>query len=238
MVWLITDCAGLVYFSSWLCFNRIYFDWKRLDSCTHELICTPKLLKSGTGLKASLMSYLTKGIPEVKAECAGHSTEGVEKLPLPSTTSSPLPSISSRGLSWIDEFFDPEVSSSAPAQGQRQQEEGGLFQPPQPAPSSSSTGVGPHEPPTSEEVKSKLADFLSSFGRRKARANFIDRTERELEISAASPEKLGKLIQIMETLSRGPNKPNSGQNAAAKLTMELEAWAKRVASKPSTKKAI
>ena len=73
------------------------------------------------------------------------SSEGVGKLPLPSTTSSPVPSISSRGASWIDEFFGPEVSSSAPAQGQRQQEEGGLFQPPQPAPSSSSTGVGPAE---------------------------------------------------------------------------------------------
>lgn len=54
-VWLITDCAGLVYFSSWLCFNRKYSIGREahLDSCTHELICTPKLLKSGTGLKAS-----------------------------------------------------------------------------------------------------------------------------------------------------------------------------------------
>jgi hypothetical protein len=44
MVWLITDCAGLVYFSSWLCFNRKYSIGREahLDSCTHELICTPK----------------------------------------------------------------------------------------------------------------------------------------------------------------------------------------------------
>lgn len=61
---MITDCAGLVYFSSWRCFNRKYSIGREahLDSCTHELICTPKLLKSGTGLKASFMSYLTKGI--------------------------------------------------------------------------------------------------------------------------------------------------------------------------------
>lgn len=74
-------------------------------------------------------------------------------------------------------------------------------------------------------MKSKLADFLSSFGRRKARSDFLDRVEEELDVSNASPEKLAKILQIMETLTHGPNKPNSGQNAAAKLTMEIEAWA-------------
>lgn len=73
-------------------------------------------------------------------------------------------SLPSRGLSWIEEFFGT-----------------------QPAPSSSSTGVGPHEPPTSEQVKSKLTDFLSSFWKRKARSDFLDRVEQDLDVSNASP---------------------------------------------------
>ena len=73
-----------------------------------------------------------------------------QSLPLPPTASSPVPSISIGGDSWIEECFgtQPEESSSAPAQGQRQQEEGCLFQPTQPStarapePSTSSTWSG------------------------------------------------------------------------------------------------
>lgn len=148
---------------------------------------------------------------------SGEGTSGTQ-LTLPS------------GASRIEEEYfgtQPETPSLAPDPGQ--QEESGLFRAAQQkAHPSSSTGVEPHEPPTptSEEVKSKLADFLSSFGKRKARANFISRTTQELEIGAASPEKRKELIKIMETLSRGPNRPNSGQNAAAKLILKIEAWAK------------
>ena len=62
-----------------------------------------------------------------------------QSLPLPPTASSPVPSISIGGDSWIEECFgtQPEESSSAPAQGQRQQEEGCLFQPTQPSPADS-----------------------------------------------------------------------------------------------------
>ena len=53
-----------------------------------------------------------------RAECAcgddnSSSSDGVGKLTLPSTTSSPVPSISSRGASWIDECFGPEDTGSS-----------------------------------------------------------------------------------------------------------------------------
>jgi hypothetical protein len=67
---------------------------------------------------------------------------------------------------------------------------------------------------------------LSSFGRRKARSDFIDRVLTELDIAHASPEKLEKIGEVISTLTQGPNRQTSGQNAAAQLTMEIEAWEK------------
>lgn len=132
------------------------------------------------------------------------SSEGVGKLPLPSTTSSPVPSISSRGASWIDYFFGPEVSSSAPDdQGPRQQEE--VVQPTRQASPSSSTGVGPQYP-TLEQVRSRLSSFLSSFSRIKPKPSFIISTEEELGIAHASPEKLAKIDQTIGRLTNAPNK--------------------------------
>ena len=76
---------------------------------------------------------------------SGEGASGT-KLPLPSTAAASVPSISSGDYDGIEEFLglQSEASSSASAQGQPQQE-GALFQPTQPAPSSSSTGVGPEE---------------------------------------------------------------------------------------------
>ncbi|KAK7809270.1 succinate dehydrogenase subunit 3 (mitochondrion) [Quercus suber] len=110
---LLTDFSGFLFlrigweFAKW----KLYF---RVPE-TVWLISTCMIL--------ALLSFSCVEI----AESAGSSSSsgGVGKLPLPSTTSSPVPSISSRGASWIDECFGPEVSSSAPNPEQQQGEEAG-----------------------------------------------------------------------------------------------------------------
>lgn len=100
------------------------------------------------GFLALLFSAVTGIMDFPLANMMVGSSEGASgtKLPLPSTAAALVPSISSRDYDGIKEFLglQSEAFSSAPAQGQPQQE-GALFQPTQPAPSSSSTGVGPEE---------------------------------------------------------------------------------------------
>lgn len=149
-----------------------------------------------------------------------HSHSSGTKLPLPSTDSSPVPSIGNRGESWIDNHFgtgshsQADASSSPPAQGQ----------PTQPAPASAASDSMHHSPPfpTKKEVESELDRFLSSFSKRKARADFIINTE---GLHHASPEKLAKIMEMMETISNGPNKPNSGRKASELLIKQIKKWA-------------
>jgi len=80
---------------------------------------------------------------------------------------------------------------------------------------------------TPSQVKDKLSHFLSSFGSRKAGTSFTTRVAAELDLEAASPQKLRKIVRLMERLTPG-KKPglNSGQNAAAMLTTLISKWEK------------
>lgn len=122
--------------------------------------------------------------------------------------------ISSPGISGESLFRDLEQPSREPS--------------PQPEAAPPAPNLPPVGPPALlNQVKAELSDFLSSFGggRRKAPLPFLSRVEGELAINNASPEKLEKIKQLMEALRRGPNKPNSGKNAAALLTNKIKEWA-------------
>ena len=117
-----------------------------------------------------------------------------------------------------DSSPDPSTAR-APNQGQQQE---AVVQPT--ASPSSSTGVGPTL--ALEQVRARLASFLASFSRIKPKPSFLRSTEEELGIAHASQEKLTKIAQTIDRLTDGPNRPNSGQNAKALLTMEVEEWSK------------
>jgi len=121
-----------------------------------------------------------------RAECAGDSSssEGVGKLPLPSTTYSPVPSISSRGVSWISEYFDPEVSSSAPNQGH--QEETGM---PQGAPGQET------QPPVPPEIPRLDPPFISD------RERFIELQQR-FNLSFLGRNRITDLAEFAGRLER------------------------------------
>lgn len=76
----------------------------------------------------------------------------------------------------------------------------------------------PAEEISKEEIKEKLRDFLSSFGKNKARATFVEEISRQLDLEGASPQKLNQIgLEIENILKRAPHKTDSGQNAAAIL---------------------
>lgn len=80
--------------------------------------------------------------------------------------------------------------------------------------------------PTVWETKERLDDFLPSFGKRRASSSFINRTADKKKLENASPQKRQKVIDIIGELSkqRGQSGLNSGQNAAAQLTMRVASW--------------
>lgn len=87
--------------------------------------------------------------------------------------------------------------------------------------------VEPHIPVG--QLKEELGAFLSSFGKkRKASSSFINRVADELGVERASPQKLGAIREVIHDLSqrRGESGLNSGQNAAARLTLLIEGWDK------------
>lgn len=88
-------------------------------------------------------------------------------------------------------------------------------------------------PPTSDQVKESLRAFLNQFRKRKVNDSFLNNAARDLDLERATPEKLQKLLSIMEELSNDSRRrPNSGQNAAAQLElyMDIIDWEKKAAS--------
>lgn len=88
----------------------------------------------------------------------------------------------------------------------------------------SSTGAGSTSP-TLPEVKLKLAVFLSSFGTRSPRSNFLGRVHTDLGLGHASPAKLQKISQVIDLMSQDPESDlNSAQDGAAQLLQTIEEW--------------
>jgi len=185
------------------------------------------------------------------------------RLPLPETDSSPLSSLGSfSSVGWADSSFG-EVSSAgerhgvANTPGQQPAATLPVGQPaahpvaeqPVPAqePEPANTSLGAQEarpagedggsanaaPPTSDQVKESLRAFLNQFRKRKVNDSFLNNAARDLDLERATPEKLQKLLSIMEELSNDSRRrPNSGQNAAAQLElyMDIIDWEKKAAS--------
>jgi hypothetical protein len=127
--------------------------------------------------------------------------------PIPSDPSVPsLPSIPSPEGHEVVQQPPAELTTSNPQQGD-------------PA---SSADVGPSIP----HIKERIAEFLSSFGKRKPNSRFLSRIEEDLRLETSSIQKRAKIIEVIEELSHNRDFPPSGQNAAAKLTMLIEAWEK------------
>lgn len=85
-------------------------------------------------------------------------------------------------------------------------------------------------PNTPGEIRSKLGDFLSAYGKRRASQPFVERTATELGLEEASPDKLRFVSEQIDRLRRDmdPTHPtSSGQNAAAALTLAVAAWEKQ-----------
>ena len=183
------------------------------------------------------------------------------RLPLPETDSSPLSSLGSfSSVGWADSSFG-EVSSAgerhgvANTPGQQPAATLPVGQPaahpvaeqPVPAqePEPANTSLGAQEarpagedggsanaaPPTSDQVKESLRAFLNQFRKRKVNDSFLNNAARDLDLERATPEKLQKLLSIMEELSNDSRRrPKSGQNAAAQLYMDIIDWEKQAAS--------
>jgi cytochrome c oxidase subunit 2 len=93
---------------------------------------------------------------------------------------------------------------------------------PQQGDPASSADVGPSIPHIQERIK----EFLSAFGKRKPSSRFLERISSDLGVETSSIQKRAKIISVIEELSHNRDFPPSGQNAAAKLTMLIEAWEK------------
>lgn len=124
--------------------------------------------------------------------------------------------------SWIERWLNPGDTSSASNEGRQPEGDDGATSQPtrvmEPAP----------EPLTPAGTREKLRDFLNSFRKVKSSQSFLDTQARELGLEGASQEKLGKIIEEMDEISRNRvDFPLSGQNAAAHLVMQIWNWEKK-----------
>lgn len=153
--------------------------------------------------------------------------------------SAPEPSTSSTlSVSRIEKWLYPEGSSAAPNEGQQPQ---GEVEEPIPAsgegaPSNQegSTPVphgvaspGPVER-TFSEVRDSLSEFLNSFRKRRSPSSFIDSACRELDLENASPHKREKILHEIQKILQGQNRPNSAQDAKARLLINIEKWEREI----------
>jgi hypothetical protein len=76
-----------------------------------------------------------------------------------------------------------------------------------------------------EQTRGQLRLFLNFFRRNACSERFLNAQCDELNLTRASPQKLQKIqAEMMAICQDLPNLPTSGQNAAARLLMRIEAW--------------
>ncbi|KAG6383917.1 hypothetical protein SASPL_155535 (mitochondrion) [Salvia splendens] len=140
-------------------------------------------------------------------EQAGTSTS----RPRPSSPESPLPSISSKGDSWIEEAY------------------GGGGAAPHPNPEEINDAAPPiaaQQAPSVEEIRHQVDAFTSSYNRIKMRSDILIEINEQLDLHNATPEKRFQILEGIRILSnlQGPQRPVSGVKAGNALIAFIRAW--------------
>lgn len=78
-----------------------------------------------------------------------------------------------------------------------------------------------------EEVVERLEAFASSYNKIKVRADFVISWEEHLKLREASPEKLRKVVEVMDVLRNSTDqtlRPKSGKKAGDELVRLIRDW--------------
>lgn len=162
---------------------------------------------------------------------AGTSASGTTR-PRPSSPLSPLPSISSRGDSWISEAYGGRGDTSSSAPHPSPEEAHDPNQVNEAPPLAQEALPQQINAPSVVELCHRLDHFTSSLNRISMRSDYLMGLNERLEVYESTPERRNQILEGMRIISalQGQERPTSGKRAGDALVAFMREWDQQQAS--------